>query len=260
MRQFYIGKVAAVTGGTQGVGEAVARTLAREGAAGLTIAGRCVPRGTSIAEELTGAGCPTIFVQSDLHVPDNCRRVVRETMDRFGRIDGLVNCAALNTRGTIEETTVELWDEHMAVNVRAPFLTMQEAIRHMRTLGRGGAIVNIVTQNAHGGQPHLVAYSASKGALATLTKNVAHAVRYDRIRVNGIMLDWTDTPNEDWIQRHAHGAGDDWLARAEAAQPMGRLAKPDEIADLVVLLLSDRGGIMTGALIDYAQKVPGCFD
>jgi NAD(P)-dependent dehydrogenase (short-subunit alcohol dehydrogenase family) len=260
VRQLYIGKVAAVTGGTQGLGEAVARALVREGAAGLAIAGRSVNRGASVAEELTGAGCPTIFVSADLHVPDDCRRVVRETVERFGRIDGLVNCAAINTRGTIEETTVDLWDEHMAVNARAPFLTMQEAVRHMRSTGGGGAIVNIVTQNAHGGQPCLVAYSASKGALATLTRNVAHAVRYDRIRVNGIMLGWTDTPNEDWIQRHAHGAGEDWLARAEAAQPMGRLAKPDEVADLVVLLLSDRGGIMTGALIDYTQRVPGCFD
>jgi len=148
----------------------------------------------------------------------------------------------------------------MAVHARAPFLTMQEAIKQMRATGRGGAIVNVVTQNAHGGQPQLVAYSASKGALATLTKNVAHAVRYDRIRVNGIMLGWTDTPNEDWIQRRAHGAGDGWLERAEAAQPMGKLAKPDEIADLIALLLSDRGGIMTGALIDYTQRIPGCFD
>jgi NAD(P)-dependent dehydrogenase (short-subunit alcohol dehydrogenase family) len=260
MMQLYAGRVAAVTGGTQGVGEAVARALAREGAGGLGIAGRNVPRGAAVAEELTAAGCPAIFIKADLHIPEHCTRVVRDTMARFGRIDGLVNCAALNTRGTIEETTVELWDEHMAVNARAPFLTMQEAIKHMRAGGRGGAIVNIITQNAHGGQPHLVAYSASKGALATLTKNVAHAVRYDRIRVNGIMLGWTDTPNEDRIQRDAHGAGDDWLARAEAAQPMGKLGKTDEIADLVVLLLSDRGGIMTGALVDYTQRVPGCFD
>jgi len=260
VRQLYTGKVAVVTGGTQGLGEAVARALVREGAAGVAIAGRSAPRGVAIAEELTAAGCPTIFIQADLHLPEDCRRVVGETVRRFGKIDGLVNSAALNTRGTIEETTVELWDEHMAVNARAPFLTMQEAIKQMRATGRGGAIVNVVTQNAHGGQPQLVAYSASKGALATLTKNVAHAVRYDRIRVNGIMLGWTDTPNEDWIQRRAHGAGDDWLERAEAAQPMGKLAKPDEIADLIALLLSDRGGIMTGALIDYTQRIPGCFD
>jgi NAD(P)-dependent dehydrogenase (short-subunit alcohol dehydrogenase family) len=96
------------------------------------------------------------------------------------RIDGLVNCAALNTRGTIEETTVELWDEYMAVNARAPFLTMQEAITHVRAAGRGGAIVNIITQNAHGGQPNLVAYSASKGALATLTRNLRRCERGHR--------------------------------------------------------------------------------
>jgi len=82
---------------------------------------------------------------------------------------------------------------------------------------------------------------------------VAGAHRFDRIRVNGILLGWTDTPHEDAAQRRYHGAGDDWLAVAEAELPMGRLAQPDEIADLAVLLLSDRGGIMTGSLIEYSQ-------
>lgn len=260
MRQLYAGKVAAVTGGTQGVGESVARALAREGAAGLAIAARSAGPGEAIAAELTAAGCPTIFVKADLHVADDCRRIVRRTVERFGRIDGLVNCAALNTRGTIEDTTVDLWDEHMAVNARAPFLTMQEAVRHMRARGEGGAIVNVITNCAHGGPPHLTAYSASKGALATLTRNVAHAVRYDRIRVNGIMLGWTNTPNEDSIQRRAHGAPDDWLRRAEAQRPMGKLAQPDELADFIALVLGNRGGIMTGALIDYDQQIVGCYD
>ena len=111
-----------------------------------------------------------------------------------------------------------------------------------------------------GGQPYLTAYAASKGALATLTRNVAYAHRFDRIRVNGILLGWTDTPHEDAVQRAAHGAADGWLAQAEAAAPMGRLAKPDELAEFAVLMLSDRGGIMTGSLVEYAQDVAGCSE
>lgn len=256
----YLGKVAAVTGGTSGVGEAVARAMATEGAAALTIAGRDERRGTRIAAELTGAGCPTRFLQVDLrHVADS-RAVVRQTVEWYGRVDGLANCAASTRRSTLDDTTPEFFDEMMAVNVRAPMLTMQEAIRDMRRRRQPGAIVNILSMAAAGGQPFLAAYAASKGALASLTRNVAYAHRFDRIRVNGILLGWTDTPHEHEVQRSAHGRGADWLTGAEAAAPMGRLAKPDEVAELVVLMLSDRGGIMTGALVEYAQDVPGGYD
>lgn len=252
--------VAAVTGGTSGIGAAVARALATEGAAGLTIAGRDTGRGTRLAGELTDAGCPTQFLAVDLADPDDCRDVVRRTVRRFGHIDALANCAADTSRSALDATTPEFFDHMMAVNVRAPLLTMQEAIRDMRRRSSPGAIVNILSMNVYGGQPHLVAYSASKGALATLTRNVAHAHRFDRIRVNGVNLGWADTPHEDQVQRRVHGQGPDWLARAEAAAPMGRLAKPDEVAALVVLLLSGAGGVMTGSLIDYDQHVPGCAD
>jgi len=254
------GKVAAVTGGTSGVGEAVARTMAAEGAAGLTIAGRDERRGTRIAAELTGAGCPTQFLAVDLARVDDCRAVVRRTVDRFGRIDGLANCAATTERSSLDDTTPDLFDRVMAVNVRAPLLTMQEAVRDMRRRGEPGAIVNILSVAVAGGQPYLTAYAASKGALATLTRNVAYAHRTDRIRVNGILLGWTDTPHEDEVQRRVHGRDAGWLAEAEAAAPMGRLAKPDEVADLVVLMLSDRGGIMTGSLVEYSQDVAGAGD
>jgi NAD(P)-dependent dehydrogenase (short-subunit alcohol dehydrogenase family) len=256
----YLGKVGVVTGGTSGVGEAVARAMAMEGAAGLTIAGRDERRGARIAAELTGAGCPTRFLRVDLrHVADS-RAVVRRTIEWYGRVDGLANCAASTRRSTLDETTPEFFDEMMAVNVRAPMLTMQEAIRDMRRRRQPGAIVNILSLAAAGGQPFLTAYAASKGALASLTRNVAYAHRFDRIRVNGILLGWTDTPHEHEVQRTAHGRGPDWLTEAEAAAPMGRLAKPDEVAELVVLMLSDRGGIMTGSLVEYAQDVPGGYD
>jgi NAD(P)-dependent dehydrogenase (short-subunit alcohol dehydrogenase family) len=256
--QMYEGKVAVVTGGTSGVGEAVARALAGAGAAGLVLAGRDHQRGDRVAGELTDLGCPTVFAEAHLEQPEHCRAIVGRAIEEFGFIDGLANCAAVNTRGTLDDTTVELWDHHMAVNVRAPFLTTQEAARHMKTRGHGGSIVNILSMSAHGGQPFLTAYSTSKGALATFTKNAAHSLRFDRIRVNGICLGWADTPYEDAIQRSDHEATDGWLERASDTEPMGKLAQPTEIAQLVLLMLSDAGGIMTGSLVDYDQNVPGC--
>ena len=256
----YIGKTAIITGSTQGLGEAIARKLAAEQASGLTISGRNSERGKALAEELTQQGTTTIFVRAELENPDECRNLVSQSYNHFGRLDGLVNSAGITTRGTLEDTTVKLWDQHMAVNVRAPFLTMQEAVKVMQKQGCGGAIVNIITKSAHGGQPILTPYSTSKGALATLTKNAAYSQRWHKIRVNGIMVGWMDTPAEDMIQRHYHGANDYWLEAAESKQPLGKLAKPDEVAELVALMLSDRGGVMCGSLIDYDQEIVGTSD
>jgi NAD(P)-dependent dehydrogenase (short-subunit alcohol dehydrogenase family) len=122
-----------------------------------------------------------------------------------------------------------------------------------------GSIVNIITMSSHGGQPFITPYSASKGALAVLTKNVAHALRHERIRVNGINMGWADTPNEHLVQM-AEGKPADWLEKAEAEQPFGRLIKPDDIARLCLYLLGPQSGLMTGSLIDYDQMVMGAYD
>jgi len=161
--------------------------------------------------------------------------------------------------GTIEDTSVELWDRMFAVNARAPFLLMQGVIRIMKRDGNGGAIVNVITMSSHGGQPKLTAYCASKGALATLTKNIAHAVRFDGIRVNGLNIGWADTANEHTIQR-AEGQPEDWLARAEAEQPFGRLIKPADVARFCLFLLGPESGVMTGSVIDCDQMVMGAYD
>lgn len=254
------GQVILVTGATQGVGEAIARQAAACGAAGLVIGGRNDTRGTAVAADLTRAGCPTHYVRGDLAEPADCRALIDACAGRFGRIDGLVNAAGLTDRGTLEDTSVELWDRLFAVNTRAPFLLMQGAVALMRKTGTAGSIVNIITMSSHGGQPFITGYCASKGALAVLTKNVAHAVRADRIRVNGINIGWTDTPNEHRVQREAMGLGPDWLAEAEARQPFGRLIKPADVGYLATFLLSREAGIMTGSIIDHDQNVMGAYD
>ncbi len=255
----FSGGVYIVTGSTQGIGAEVALSLARAGAAGIVICGRNRPGGEETKKALEAEGTAVEYVRADLAKVDDCRAVTAACDKIFGRVDGLVNAAGITDRGTIENTTPELWDRMFAVNTRAPFLLMQDAIAIMRRTGVSGSIVNVITMSSHGGQPFLTAYSASKGALATLTKNVAHAVRGDRIRVNGINIGWTDTPNEHVVQRK-DGNPEDWLVRAEADQPFGRLVKMADVANLCLFLLGPQSGVMTGALIDHDQNVFGAYD
>ncbi|RWF38793.1 MAG: SDR family oxidoreductase [Mesorhizobium sp.] len=251
------GKVILVTGSTQGIGRAIAETLARSGAAGLLVTGREKTRGDAVAAELSRLGTPTLFVAADLGDPETPALLAQACIERFGRIDGLVNAAGLTDRASFLDASPEDWASLFAVNARAPFFLMQAAIADMKKRGQGGAIVNILSINAHCGSPELAVYSATKGALATLTKNAANAHRFDRIRVNGINVGWTDTPAERVMQAQTLGHGPGWLDAANAAQPFGRLLRPDDIANLAVFLLSDAAGPMTGAVIDQEQSVIG---
>ncbi|MFQ5732867.1 MAG: SDR family oxidoreductase [Planctomycetaceae bacterium] len=251
-------KIIITTGGTQGVGEAVAMRAAKAGAAGVVLCGRQEDKGRTVAARIEELGCAAEFVRADLAVVEDCRNIVRRCDERFGRVDGLVNAAADTNRGTISDTSVEFWDYQFAVNVRAPFLLTQECVRIMQREKIAGSIVNVLSVAAYCGLPILTSYSSTKGALSTFTKNVANALREDRIRVNGINLGWTDTPGEHDVQAE-QGSPPDWLETAEAKSPFGRLLKPDDVARLCVYLLSDDSGILTGSNIDYSQRVMGYF-
>ena len=256
----FTGQYFVVTGSTQGLGAAVAHTLARRGAAGLIICGRRADQGQAQVRQLAELGCQAFFVQADLEQVEDCRAVIAAARTHFGTLNGLVNCAGMSDRGTILDTSPELFDRLFAVNVRAPFFLMQEALKLMIGQGVEGAIVNIQSVSGHGGQSFLSPYATSKGALAILTKNVAFSALRNRIRVNGLNIGWMDTPHEDEIQRRYHGAQDGWLADAERAQPFGRLLKPEEVARSVAFLLSSESGMMTGTVIDLEQGVIGCGD
>lgn len=255
------GKIAIVTGGTQGLGAAIARLFAERGAAGILTCGRSAEKGEAIAAEITAAtGVPASFVPTDLAIVQDCRAVVAAADRRFGRVDVLVNVAAMTDRGTIIDTEPELFDRIFAINTRAPFFLMQDAIKLMRRDSIEGSIVNISSMSAMGGQPFIAAYCASKGALDTLTRNTAYALLRNRIRVNGLNIGWMSSEGEDRIQRQYHEAPADWLEKAAAAQPFGRLVDPAEVARAVSYLASAESGLMTGATINLDQSVWGAYD
>jgi NAD(P)-dependent dehydrogenase (short-subunit alcohol dehydrogenase family) len=252
-------RVVLISGGTAGLGAAIARAAAREGAL-VAVAGRRREPGEALAAELAAAGTGALFVRADVADVAQVRACVAAVIEGFGRVDCLVNAAGLTSRGTLLDTTPELFDAHIAVNLRAPFFLMQAVVADLVARGTPGTIVNVISSSEHGGQPYLAPYVAAKAGLAGLTRNAAHAHRWDRIRINGLDIGWTDTEGEDATQRRFHGAGDDWREQAGASLPMGKLGQADEIADFVVFLLSDRSGVVTGSVIDWDQHVLGGFD
>jgi NAD(P)-dependent dehydrogenase (short-subunit alcohol dehydrogenase family) len=226
----------------------------------LVICGRNIGKGQEAAASLTRDRCPTFFVKADLADIADCRNVVAAAQSHFGRVDVLVNAAAATDRGTIFDTTPELFDRIFNVNVRGPFFLIQEAAKLMRSAKVHGTIVNVLSQAVHGGQPFISAYCASKGALATLTKNVAFALMPYRIRVNGLAIGWMNSEGEDRTMRLYHGAKAGWQTEAAKTLPFGRLIEVDEVARAIAYLASEESGLMTRSIVDFDQSVVGAYE
>jgi NAD(P)-dependent dehydrogenase (short-subunit alcohol dehydrogenase family) len=251
--------VAVITGGSQGLGLAIARALIAQGCGRLVIAGRAVAKGEEAARVLRDSGADVRFLPADMANAEEAAALIDRTAARMGPVTALCNAAAATDRGSILDTTPEVWDRVMAVNAKGPYFALQRFAQLAVAGGHPAAAVNILSMVIHCGQSFLSPYSAAKAALANVTKNAAQALRGQRIRVNGINCGWMDTPGEDETQRKFHGAQDGWLAAAEARQPMGMLLKPDHVAGLAAYLLGPQSGVMTGALIDFDQNVAGAY-
>ncbi len=254
------GKIAIVTGGTQGLGAAIAKQFSRSGVAGLVTCGRNSKRGEAVASEISSnEGIKVNFKAADLALVSDCRSVVDFAHAEFGRIDILVNAAGLTDRGDLLNTTPELFDHMFAVNTRAPFFLMQQVVRYMIQDSIEGSIVNIGSISSRAGQPFIAPYCASKGALSTLTRNAGFALMRNRIRVNQLDIGWMNSDNERMVQESESG-DPSFIDKQAATMPFGRLLEPEEVAKAVAFLASDDSGMMTGSVIQFDQSVWGGYD
>lgn len=248
-------KVAVVTGAASGVGRATALEIARAGVEALFLTDRNEQGCSDLARELESLGIVVAAGSSDLSDVQATSDVIPAAIQAFGRVDALVNAAGLTTRASFQDGTPDQWESLFAVNARAPFFLMQDAIRDMLRRGESGSIVNVLSINAHCGAPDLAIYSATKGALQTLTKNAANAHLTDRIRVNGLNLGWTLTEAEHRMQAETLGKGEDWAKSAAETLPLGRLLAPEEAARQILFFLSDASAPMTGVVADLDQQL-----
>ena len=246
-----------VTGAASGIGRAIARLAVEEGVGAVVLTDRDGRGCDRVAAEFDGTQVACVVADlADTAAPG---LIATAAISRFGRIDGLVNAAGLTTRASVLTGTPEIWDQLFSVNSRAAFFLMQQAIADMRLRGAAGSIVNILSMNAYCGNPNLAIYSATKAALATLTRNAARAHMADLIRVNGINLGWVATDSEHHMQSQVLGRGPGWLAEDAATLPLGRLVTEQEAARLAVFLLGEASVPMSGAIVDFEQKVAGAI-
>jgi NAD(P)-dependent dehydrogenase (short-subunit alcohol dehydrogenase family) len=251
------GKIAVVTGATSGIGKGIAQEFAREGAKVL-LTGRDQKRGALAVEEIISLGAPrhhVAFHVADLASPDECNNIIQRAVDLFGGLDILVNNAADTRRGNIENTTWQQWDQQMVINLRAPFVLAQATVPHLKNRG-GGSIINIGSVNAYVGETKLLAYSTSKGGLMTLTKNMAADLNRYHIRANLLNVGWTLTEGEDKVMR-ADTGDSDWLEKAAATRPFGRLLSPRDVALAALYFASDESTLVSGAVLDLEQNPVG---
>lgn len=240
-------KVILVTGSTTGIGEATARRFVAEGAR-VVVHGLERELGEAVVREL---GSAAVLHIDDLADPAAPQRLMKAALETFGRIDGIVNNAAWIVRSNIETTDAALFDRCMAINVRAPLLLVQAALPHLKQ--SQGAVLNIGSINGYCGEANQLAYSISKGALITLTRNLADAFGRDRVRVNQLNLGWVLSPNE-YKLKVSEGLPPDWHEHPPAAfAPSGRIMMPETIATAAVYWLGDESRPVSGSVVDIEQ-------
>ena len=252
------GRIALITGAAQGIGFATAKRFLEDGFGGVMLLDRNGRKLTDAATRLKALG-RVEAIEGDLLDHTLAPRAVAAAKAAFGRLDVLVNAAGNTERCGLEDTTAEAFERLFGVNVRAPLLMMQEAVKLMRPR-KSGVIINVSSMLAHGGPPNLATYSASKAALCTLTKSVANAVKRDGIRAFAINLGWVLTEGEQALQTGFHGLPENWAEEIGRRLPAGRLIAPDDVAGLMAYLVSPSAQMMTGAIIDYEQMPMGVYD
>lgn len=241
------GRSVLVTGGGSGIGLATAVAFANEGAR--VAVGDVSAEGCRKAvEAIHDSGGTAISVHADVSREEDVRRMVDKTLAAFGRLDVLFSNAGILIEAPVHEMTETDWERIIAVNLKGTFLVAKHAVRAMLQQG-GGAIVNTASVNALVGDPDEAAYCASKAGVALLTKSMALAYAKDHIRVNAVCPGWVETP---LFQQEADHRGiplATYRQFAAAQHPIGRIGRPEEIAQVVLFLASDDASYITGSLV-----------
>lgn len=234
-------KVAIVTGGTKGIGEAIAKRFIEEGAK-VVLTARKMDEGQKIADQL---GQNALFIQQDVARKGDWDRIIRQTQNVYGKINIIVNNAGIAEYADIEQTTAEIWDKTLAVNLTGTMWGTKLGIEAMKNNGEKNSIINMSSIEGLIGDPDLFAYNATKGGVRLLTKSAAldcARKKYD-IRINTIHPGYVSTPLVDNLVKDDSKASDHLMS----LHPMGRLGKPKEIANLALFLASDESSFSTGS-------------
>lgn len=242
-------KVILITGSATGIGKAIAKRCVAEGAR-VVIHGLEADLTAEVVAEIGADRAVSLVV--DLTEADSAERLVQLALNTFGRLDAIVNNAAMVTTSNLHSTDLAFFRRMLEVNTLAPFALIKSALPELRKTR--GNVLNIGSVNAHSGEPNLMAYSVSKGALMTLTRNLGDTLmREDGVRVNQINPGWVLTENEAQRKRE-HGLRDDWFTDLpKVYAPAGRILWPEEIAAAAIYWLADESGPISGQVVDLEQ-------